>query len=179
MLPTDKSLIDINIATLNEGSELLSRFEPDHYTGGVKPAFHSTIGEHFRHVLEHYRCFFLHMESGKFCYDSRARDQRLQVNIAYAVRTIAEVSVLFGTLKQADFTQEYTIIDPQTENEAKTSLQRELLFLQSHTVHHYAIIGAMSRSLGVQPKDDFGVAIATRVYNHGLIKTQEKSSCAH
>jgi hypothetical protein len=53
-----------------------------------------------------------------------------------------------------------------------TSVGRELQFLVSHTVHHYAVIAAMLRPQGVEPGADFGVAPSTLVYEQG-------SACAH
>ena len=41
---------------------------------------------------------------------------------------------------------------------------RELLFLISHTVHHFALIAFMLRSFGIEPGDKFGVAPSTLRY---------------
>ena len=38
---------------------------------------------------------------------------------------------------------------------------RELQFLVSHTVHHFAMIGGICHSLGVEVDKDFGVAPST------------------
>jgi hypothetical protein len=48
-----------------------------------------------------------------------------------------------------------------------TSVTRELQFLASHTVHHYAVIAAMLRPQGVEPGNDFGVAPSTLEYERG------------
>jgi uncharacterized damage-inducible protein DinB len=163
-LPTTHSLIQTNISALDEGAGLLAILEPEHYTAGCEPAFRSTIGAHFRHVLEHYRCFFTQLEDAVLCYDDRKRDQLLECDVAYAARTIDEVKNQFANFDQQQIHQFYQIADQQADGLVATSLHRELLFLQSHTVHHYAIIGAMARSFGKQPEDDFGVAIETRTY---------------
>ena len=57
------------------------------------------------------------------------------------------------------------IKDLQITEPIKTNLERELLFLQSHSVHHYAIIAAMTRLIGERPAVEFGVAFATRTFN--------------
>jgi uncharacterized damage-inducible protein DinB len=180
-LPTTHSLIQTNVLALEEGAELLAILEPEHYTAGCKPAFRSTIGAHFRHMLEHYKCFFAQLESAVFCYDDRERDQLLECDATYAARTINEVKNEFANLTQNKIHQSYQIADQQASGLVATSLHRELLFLQSHTVHHYAIIGAMARSFGKQPKDDFGVAIATRTHQSETGcdgSSAEVSSCA-
>lgn len=174
-------LIDTNILALEEGNQLLSVLKVNQYTQGFKPAFQSTIGAHFRHVLEHYRCFFRQMTSGRFCYDERERDSVLESDQAYAKQTINELIMAFNTLDDSAFELSFVIEDEQSQGPVVTTLQRELLFLQSHTVHHYAIIGAMTRAFGNQPADDFGVAIATRSHQKRQTKdinAGETSPCA-
>lgn len=163
-MSTNQSLINTNVAALEDGAELLAILDAEEYTSGFAPAFHSTIGAHFRHVLEHYRCLLSQIGSGLFCYDSRARDQLLECDIDYAERTISELKVALSKIDDGQFESAYSIDDQQVAGSVETSLQRELVFLQSHTIHHYAIIGAMTRTLGKQPETDFGVAIATRAH---------------
>jgi hypothetical protein len=45
-----------------------------------------------------------------------------------------------------------------------TTLGRELLFLSSHTVHHFALVAQYCRAAGVEPEQDFGKAPATRAF---------------
>lgn len=184
----DASLIQSNLEALKEGEELIRLLEPGQYSQGFRPAFQSTIGAHFRHVLEHYRCFFEQQPMTVFNYDLRSRDQLLECDAEYALTTICELLDAFEKLSdQSDsepavFQTTYMIEDEQTSAPVPTSLNRELLFLQSHTVHHYAIIGAMTRAFGKQPQDDFGVAIATRVHNEKCVENPKAlnkgSTCA-
>lgn len=161
----DQQLINSNIHALKEGAELILLLKKGQYTEGFKPAFQSTIGAHFRHVLEHYRCFVSQMVGGTFCYDKRERDQQLECDAEYALQTIDELITSVRDIDEANCMRPLMIEDEQTSAPVATNLNRELLFLQSHTVHHYAIIGAMTRAFGNQPDEDFGVAIATRVHN--------------
>lgn len=167
--PVRLSLLESNTKALDEGLELLATIEQAHFTRSFKPAFESTIGAHFRHVLEHYRCFINQQAHAQFCYDKRERDQRLEVELNYAVKEIHELRSAITNLNDKVFELEYTIVDQQLASSngdqttsIPTTLQRELLFLQSHTVHHYAMIGAMVRLLGMPTESNFGVAFATR-----------------
>ena len=156
------NLLQANIDALEEGVALLSLLTPEQYTQGYKPAFHSTIGAHFRHVLEHYRCFIKQIETSQLCYDSRERDQLLECDYDYANQAITEIVMSLRNLEFQNLDRACELLDLQGGCSVASTLFRELLFLQSHTMHHYAIIGAMTRTLGAQPADDFGVAIATR-----------------
>lgn len=161
-LPLNESLLQANVNALQEGLELLALLLPSQYTQGYTPAFHSTIGAHFRHVLEHYRCFIVQLNSGEICYDLRERDQLLESDFDYANQTINSLIDDLKQLSASDLNRSCSLRDQLASEAVNTTVYRELLFLQSHTMHHYAIIGAMTRSFGAQPAEDFGVAIATR-----------------
>lgn len=166
-----------NITALFEGLKFLNMIDETHYQSTYKPVFNSTIGAHFRHVLEHYQCFFSQLEKQHFCYDSRLRNLKLEVDIEYAKTTLSEI---IASLHAIDFTATapvYYLSDESINANIETTLLRELAFLQSHTTHHYAIIAAIARSLGLHPQDDFGVAIATRNYQE-MMQDMDNLKCA-
>lgn len=170
------NLIDFNIATLQEGQRFLSLLNGDQYRQGFKPAFQSDVGTHFRHVLEHYRCFFSQLEAREFRYDKRERDQRLETDIDYAKTSIDELVNCFTQVDPQFLKQSFTVVEKVDESQGdssnlvkvSTTIDRELLFLQSHTVHHYAMIAAMCRGNGINPEEGFGVAIPTRNYTQNI-----------
>ena len=43
----------------------------------------------------------------------------------------------------------------------ESTLERELYVLVSHTIHHYALVAVLLRTLGVDPGPEFGVAPST------------------
>ena len=49
-----------------------------------------------------------------------------------------------------------------------TSLARELEFLVSHTVHHYALVAVLAHAHGVIMPADFGMAPSTLKYRQTL-----------
>lgn len=179
-MPQNNNLLQTNIDALEEGAGLLALLEPDQYIQGYKPVFHSTIGAHFRHVLEHYRCFIKQLGVRRFCYDSRERDQLLECDVEYAKQTIVTLVESLQALESQNLDMECELQDQQASGPVASTLFRELLFLQSHAMHHYAIIGAMTRRLGAQPAEDFGVAIATREHQKNTTEPciGEPSTCA-
>ncbi|GHA00082.1 hypothetical protein GCM10008090_05940 [Arenicella chitinivorans] len=163
-----QELVDINIGALQEGNLFLSSLPAKQFTQSLRPTFESTIGAHFRHVLEHYRCFLRQLPSACVCYDARERDQILERDLGYAVRTINDLVHALGTLSESSTLQ---IKDGPSGLVLTTTTQRELLFLQSHTVHHYAIAAAMGRQLGTDAAPGFGVALATQQHVSALSKS--------
>ena len=158
------SLIASNVAAIDDGFDLLSSIEQSHYIQSCQPAFQSTIGAHFRHTLEHYRCFFTQLTAAELCYDSRQREQLLEQDIEHAKSACLEIRQCLLDTDFDQLPQQFKLADSQLGTPVTTTLQRELLFLQLHTMHHYAMIGAMVRLLGLSTSADFGVAVATRNY---------------
>lgn len=147
----------------------------DHLTQDlyVKPAAHnSPIGSHMRHCVDHFLCFFKGWEERLVDYDARDRDQRLETDLAHC-RSVLE-SIHF---KVADLDS----LDPRTTLRIQTApapgvapspvpscLERELLFLSSHTIHHIAIMKLIAEQIGIAIPEDIGVAYSTASYRARL-----------
>ena len=166
-----------NISALSEGHKLLDLLSADQYEATFKPAFQSTIGAHFRHVIEHYQCFFEQLKEQHFSYDLRRRNHQLETDVTYAQEVLLDLVTSLRNLEVSAFNQPYTVSDEPIVGKIETSLARELLFLHSHTTHHYAIIAAIARSQGIQLDTNFGVATATQSYQM-MTQEMEKSTCA-
>lgn len=142
------------------------------------PSFNygQAIGPHVRHIIEHYTALLSALGSaqGLVDYDARDRDMRIQSlpeatlaklrEIQATMRRFADTLGLHANLKhplttrlQAGNVGELTI-------EVATTLGRELMFLSSHTVHHFALIGQYSKAAGVDMGHDFGKAPATLAF---------------
>ena len=159
-----EGLLESNINVLEDGLELIQLLGSDQFTANCEPAFRSTIGVHFRHVLEHYSCFIEQWSNGLINYDQRCRDLRLEMDSTYTEKTLLS---LCEKLKQLDIDkrpERLQVCDQPLFHPIDSNLERELLFLLAHTVHHYAMIAAMARLLGKIPKEGFGVAIGTQIY---------------
>lgn len=161
------SLIRDNCDFLRQGINLLERHSADSYVGTDKRTFGSSIGSHMRHVLDHYSSFLAGIHSGVVNYDARERETLVETDRASGIeRAKSVVEALLAS--NIDLQQKVRVIVSAntTENEAhsESSLGRELQFLASHTVHHYALIAIASRMQGIIPPDTFGIAPSTLKY---------------
>jgi hypothetical protein len=68
----------------------------------------------------------------------------------------AFIAFVFNRL-QTVASGEHSALEPIT-------LVRELLFLSSHTVYHFALLAPHCRAAGIEPKPDFGKAPTTRAF---------------
>ncbi|WP_309395971.1 DinB family protein [Cerasicoccus maritimus] len=157
-------IVEDNIACLRQGLELLQELTDETFTQPCEPCFSSTIGQHLRHNIDHAYCFLKGMPQGHIDYDTRARDPQLETDVAYASAALDELAKELGTVTEADLDKPVTVImdsGAALPVPAKSTVRRELQFLLSHTVHHYALINVIRRIQGGATPKNFGVAPST------------------
>ncbi|MDX1618631.1 MAG: DinB family protein [Balneolaceae bacterium] len=164
------SLVKDNIHFLEQGKELLEDISDEQYVFSDSPYYRSGIGEHMRHILDHYLSLVNHT-GDKIDYDARKRDKRIETDKGYA-GSIAEhiISRLQSYLEEPDQLQKQVRVrsnegDSDTDSPwTVSSVKRELQFLISHTVHHYALIAVILRTQDYYPSEEFGIAPSTLEY---------------
>ncbi len=156
-----------NIFYLEQGLDLLATLDDEDYARTFPPAFECGIGTHIRHIADHYGCFLSGLATGRIDYDQRQRNARIEAQRhagAEALRsTIARLhgigvgSAPVGLVVHMECGGE----EAAEKVWGETSLTRELQFLLSHTVHHYALVAVILRLEGRNPPDGFGVSPST------------------
>lgn len=157
-------LILYNQQLLGQLDQLLLQLDDQLYCQANSYLLGSTVGQHVRHMIEFYQCFFLGLPAGQLSYDDRKRDLTLEMDISTAHEVTAQL------IEQLNFvttdkplelgsrlaTASNLVIQP-------TSVMRELMALADHTVHHLAIVrmAIMVMNSQVCFEPDFGVATAT------------------
>lgn len=165
-------LIGDNVLLLQHGIELLGRLGDEEYTA-VDAGTKSGLGGHFRHILDHYSCFLAGAEPCAVDYEGRTRDPRIETIRAEAVRKTEEIIAALETWEGRDLSAATRVRLDGFTAEGKdawslSSLERELQFLVSHTVHHFALIGYILKLRGMKLDEDFGVAPSTLRYRQRL-----------
>ncbi len=165
-------LIDDNIALLKSALELLRSLDDLHYAQRQLDERKSGIGPHLRHVIDHYQCLLNAVESGDLIdYDHRERSDSVEVSVSRATRVLHELIAGLEGAKTIDKDKVYRVrMDCGTNHDApdqalcQSTLGRELQFLVSHTVHHFAIIDLYCHLLDIPVPAGFGVAPSTLKY---------------
>ena len=158
-------MITGNIYLLEQGASLLGELDDHVYAAIPTEISQSGIGAHLRHCLDFYGSFLRGIESGKVDYDLRERNELIETSRCAALAKIRE---MVDQLHRVCLGRDVELL-VKRENEHsflpsawdRSSAQRELQFLFSHTVHHYALINVILRLQGIQPASDFGVAPST------------------
>jgi uncharacterized damage-inducible protein DinB len=153
-----------NLHCLDQAIELLGRL-PQSAFASDETRHAKTVGPHLRHVLDHYSSFLAGLPSFRLDYDARERDPRLESEIGFATERLREIA---GSLTLVDLELLEMPVEirleaggPEEEQWSRSTVRRELQFLLSHTVHHFALIGVLLERHGVEVPADFGVAPST------------------
>jgi hypothetical protein len=151
---------------LQQGLHLLGSLDADAYTRPAGGGFGGSIGEHYRHVVEHFACLLAGIRDGRVDYDSRKRDRAIENDIEYA-RAVTEALIddfkslpwdVFQKWVQVTYTVAYNTEDVES---VPSNVSREIVFCVGHAVHHYAIIRLLCAQAEIAMPSGFGVAPST------------------
>lgn len=157
-----------NIALLRQGIEAINTIGEQAYR--LESGGGSSIGAHFRHVFDHYALFIQGVPEARIDYDQRARDHRVETDTVIAIETAGSLINALESFPVEKMAAELHISanvvrDGQSVVDwTPSTVQRETMYLLSHTVHHYAIISLLAKQVGVELDPDFGVAPSTLAY---------------
>jgi uncharacterized damage-inducible protein DinB len=161
-------LVDQNQLLLRQARELLEGLADEEYSSPA--GGRAGIGPHLRHCIDFYTCFLRDWAGARVDYDRRERNPRIEADRHTALAEIARLSEALEAISDADPGRALAVRVDVSPREARdeawhpTSIGRELRFLVSHTVHHYALIAQILRGRGVEPGREFGVAPSTLAY---------------
>lgn len=158
---------------LRQAIDLLADLTDAHYNGGDQTARFDggTLGGHFRHCLEFINCFLAGAETRRIDYNLRQRDQLVETDRRHAADEFLRAIKRLEKLAETTTAGNPLLVKPEDIAEADgaefwcaSSLERELEFMQSHTIHHYALIAFKLRAMNFAVPPEFGIAPSTLRY---------------
>ena len=153
-----------NLRLLAQAQNLVAQLDDERFRAAAPRS--SSVGAHLRHVIDCYRCFFAGLDAGRIDYDDRQRNPALETDREVALRVLGELVAGFEALPR-DLDRPLEVrVDAAAWGAGslhwqRSTLGRELQFLVSHTVHHFALIALLLRDCGFEPGQGFGVAPST------------------
>lgn len=155
-----KSLILSNQSLLEQAISFVASLGEQDYVRSYAEVFSSSIGQHVRHCVEHYE-EFIHAvrDERELDYEKRPRDASVETNPRKAIHRLETIRNSLGS--SISGCRAIVIWDNALETSATSSVSRELHFLLSHTVHHFALIGVIASLAGLRVPKGFGVAPST------------------
>ncbi len=160
------ALIDDNIAILRQGVDLLERMSAEQYNRRFPVCFNSSVGGHIRHNFDHVLNFVGGWPEGFVDYDARQRNPLVESDPQASARALEAVIDRLRSMPADALENPVRVkMDSGGEEDAdcwsQSTVRRELQFLISHTVHHYALIATLCALMEVPVAPDFGVAPST------------------
>lgn len=146
--------------------EALEAVSQDEYAAQI-PEF-GTIGSHVRHIIDHFACFCAGYETGVADYDARERDETVETSLDTGrVRLEAALDTLQNigaSSEDGPFRIRQLACPGGAPITLQSTLERELLFLSGHTIHHLAMMLLIANSLNVPVPTELGLAFSTQAY---------------
>lgn len=144
---------------------LAAKADADAYAGGLAYGFHSPLGAHFRHCIDHVDALLNGIASGEICYDRRERGTAIERDRAAGLKAAAERAALVRAISDSMLDSAIAVLamvsPTAAESRFDSTVAREVLYVFHHTVHHTALMSAQATNMGVQPDPKAGRAPAT------------------
>jgi hypothetical protein len=139
---------------------------------GQAPAAFPAVGPHLRHCVDHFSLLLEGWRSGVVDYDARPRDPRLEQDPLAISEALNRIASSLGTIGHADLPSELTVSQSVAPGRPPASsasrLERELVFLSGHTIHHIAIMVLAARAAGVEVPSQLAVAYSTEAHRESF-----------
>lgn len=170
MVSSDAVVTD-NLYYLQQAFDLVKSLHPAQYIHAHPPVYANGIGPHLRHCLDHYSLFNAGWRDGEVDYDQRPRREEQARDPQAMLAWIGEQSAALQTLRHGDLVRPLQVkMDcgtPMSQPWSASSVFRELQFLVSHTVHHFALVGMILHDQDLPVPPGFGVAPSTLKFEAG------------
>ena len=126
----------------------------------------SSLGAHYRHVLDHFLCLAEGIRTGQINYDQRRRNPQVEGSVMCArlvtEALIDELGGLPPEILAGECAVIYSVGYGETDAQAvKSNFAREVMFCVGHAIHHFAILRLLCAGAGVKLPYEFGVAPST------------------
>jgi len=155
---------DQMVRLLEQLAGVVARLDDAHYRAERAREVSGSVGGHVRHCLDHVAALVRGIEGGHIDYDARVRGTAIESRRDAALHEMARL---------VRSMQELVAMPPDTlvavslgggaddVTVAVSTLARELAFVLSHTIHHFAIVALLLHDMGVRVPPRFGYAPST------------------
>lgn len=144
-------------------NHVISQLEPSKYHRPLPEFNDSSLGQHFRHILEFFQCLEDGVQSGTVDYAARNRNPVYETNPEIAS---AAFEAFNHSLPHFDLAQPVQVRAEFGSDDRpcyESTVGRELLFVYDHAIHHLAIIkiGLICHYPEISVDKDLGVSPST------------------
>lgn len=151
------------LLTINQVNDLLGQIEPHEYRQPLPEFDGSTLGQHFRHILEFFICLERGVPSGIVDYASRERNLLFEDSPGVAMASLDAFAEALETLQPNTEVALRAEFGSSDRPIYQSTVGRELAFVYDHAIHHLAMIkiGLRCHFPHIQIDRDLGVSPST------------------
>lgn len=154
---------------LGQCQDVLEQISVEDYR--ARTGSQSSVGAHLRHVLERFQSLLNGLPEARIDYDKRRRDPALEQSpdsAAFALnsirRRLQQLQTDHAFTEAAALQVSESVHPGQQAATVSSSVERELMSLVSHSVHHIALIATLLRPRGYKLDEQFGKAPSTLIH---------------
>jgi hypothetical protein len=123
----------------------------------------ASIGEHYRHVVQHFECVIRSIRSGEINYEARERNHRLETDVTFAAIATCDVLRAITKYDTATLNRACGVVSTLTNLASRpsfveTTVGRELTYCIGNAIHHYRIVWQICSQIGVAVPTEFATA---------------------
>jgi len=153
-------------AIVSQAIDLLDGLSVNAYQRALPPQFPSSIGTHIRHVIDHFTALREGIAGAHIDYNVRMRFNDVELFPETAIARLEDIRNWLDDINTDEFDTSVKVtseIDLSRKHSTSSSstLGRELVFVSSHAIHHYALIRVMCSLQNKSLPEFFGYAPAT------------------
>lgn len=161
-----------NLEAISQGLELCRQLDQNSYNHKATPYVQSSIGEHLRHINDLYFAIKNEANVGVVDYDHRRRGAPVESDLEVGIAELEQIESWLKQLTDEQLDRNISIlseasISSQQVCEIPSNMRRELLFVASHTIHHFALMRVAAIHCDVETNEHLGYAPATATYLRG------------
>ena len=160
------------IDELKKGISLLNAISDSDYIHLALPYVESSIGEHFRHILDLFQALTQKDHHAPINYNFRRRGHEIETNKKLAIIELGDAIHWLELFPIECLTAPVSLITEvcpykKQDHIMLSSIEREITFASLHASHHYALIKVITLSIGINTQSTFGLAPTTTTYLRG------------
>ena len=155
-------------AILDQCAGFIGAVPADHYARPAATIAGGPIGQHARHVLDHFRAALTTPACDPIDYDCRHRGTRVETEADAALGEINALRAIVQALDEPAMNTQVTTRVMLTGGgetaDLRSTLGRAVFFASDDAIHHHAMMKAIGREFGVDAPEGFGTAPSTINY---------------
>jgi hypothetical protein len=153
-------------AIVSQAVDLLDGIGLQEYQQKLPPHFPSCIGSHMRHIVDHFFALIDGYSCGHIDYNVRHRNNHIEQFPGAAIEAFERISKWLAQVPNQELDTALTVtseidVSRPLSTTCSSTLERELMFVSSHAIHHYALIRIMCSMQNRQVPKLFGYAPCT------------------